>query len=337
MPPIVIDDFLPAHDYENLLAHVQAQPMHYGAKSNRNTDPHGHWSWKPIHDNQKNLADLTYSLPPMLGHTLTLIKRTFLDECAVIRCYANGYTYGTDGYFHTDSDRADEQTIILYMCDKWEMDWAGETIWGGSGYALPAPNRAVIIPSNINHAARAVSRKCNVLRTTLMYKTRPKRTQYFEHLSGWLVDQGALKLEHSGNGTLHDHLVRVFQLLYDRTGNVPVAYAGGLHSIYGTNVYQKQLRVPSPNTRGIVASQFSKEAESLAYLFSVLERPKTLEKPLERFTGDNRALLQMRHDQTMTVSEQQLKSLQLIETANLLDQFSDLASWPNLKSTWEAK
>lgn len=331
----VINDFLPADDYRKLLTFVQDQPMRYGSKSNGRTDPHGHWSWKPIHDNQKNLADLTGTLPDSLIVPWRLVReRANLPNTAVIRSYANGYTYGTDGYFHTDSDRHDERTIILYMCDTWENDWAGETVGeGGEFWCAPRPNRALIIPSNMPHAARAVSRKCNVLRTTLMFKTRPKRSQWFEHLSQWLVDRGALKFDHS-KGTLHDHLVRVFDLLMRRDGmTLEVAYAGGLHSIYGTNVYQKQLLVPTPNTRGVVASQFGKEAEALAYLFSVLNRPGCFERVLPH-KEDNWGL-EMRHDQTMTVSAIQLRSLQLIEAANLLDQDS-LSKWPNIKAVWEA-
>lgn len=342
----VIDDFLPADDYKNLLTYVQGQPMHYGSKSNGKTDPHGHWSWKPIHDNQKNLADLTYSLPDKLLVPWRYVKhRAGLGDVSVIRCYANGYTYGTDGYFHTDSDRTDEHTIIIYMCDKWEPDWAGETVAksaDGNYGCLPAPNRALIIPSNALHAARAVSRKCTVLRTTLMFKTRPRRSQEFEALSNFLVEKGALKLEHS-KGTLHDHLVRVFALLEARdsdTYQIPVSlrYGGGLHSIYGTNVYQKQLVVPSPNARGMVASQFGTEAEALAYLFSVIERPATLEKAagFVQFGPPAPYLLQMRHDQKMSVTPGQLQNLCLIECANLLDQDS-LHKWPNLKKLWEVK
>lgn len=334
-PPQVIDNFLPADSYKQLLAYVQGQPMRYGSKSNSKTDPHGHWSWKPIHDNQKNLADLTFTLPlVLLGAWKEVNQRIDGDtNRAVIRCYANGYTYGTDGYFHTDSDREDEKTIILYMCDRWEGDWAGETVWGTAGIAMPWPNRALILPSNAAHAARAVSRKCNVLRTTLMFKTRPRRDQGFERLSQWLVDRGALGMDHS-NGTLHDHLVRVYWLLIKKGLPIDLAYAGGLHSIYGTNAYAKQLVMPTPNTRGIVASQFGKEAEALAYLFSVLDRPRTLESAMG---FEQRAalpsLLRMRHDQEMSVAPNQLRNLAMIECANLLDQGS-LDKWPNLRRIW---
>ncbi len=336
--PAVIDDFLPADAYRELREYVQSQPMRYGAKSNSQTDPHGHWSWKPIHDNQKNLADLTLTLPPLLLRTFNRVKlhAALGQDPVVIRCYANGYTYGTDGYFHTDSDRHDEKTVILFMCEKWDPDWAGETVYGKpeDGAVLPYPNRALIIESNQPHAARAVSRKCTALRTTLMFKTRPRRSEGFERLSEWLVAKGALKFKHA-KGTLHDHLCRVFQLLYDRGhGGIDVFYAGGLHSIYGTNAYQSQLIVPTPITRGEVADRFGKEAESLAYLFSCVDRPGTLESPA--WSSPEESHLLMRHDQKMSVSKDQLRNLRLIECANLADQDSlTPEKWPVLHSIWK--
>jgi SM-20-related protein len=340
MKPTVIDDFLPAGDYARLRDYVLSQPMAYGSKSNNQTDPHGHWSWKPVHDQRQNLADLTATLPPLPREMWHKVNQKIweLNSAAIVRCYANGYTYGTDGYFHTDSQRADEHTIIIYICKDWLGDWAGETVfWDGHDEytsVLPRANRAVIAPSNMSHCARAVSRKCNVLRTTFMYKTRPKRSADFERLSAFLVEHGGLKQEHTA-GTLHDHLVRVFQLLEDKFKDMKakeLCFAGGLHSIYGTNVYQRQLLKPDAIGRSVVSSYFGQSAEALAFMFSLLDRPATLEKP---DLHDSR--LKLRYDHMVEVSPQMLRQLQLIECANLADQNS-LAKWPNLAKIWsEAK
>jgi SM-20-related protein len=335
--PTVIDNFLPDQVYDRLREHVQAQAMTYGAKSNSQTDPHGHWSWKPVHDNQKNLADLTGKLPPLLGDTWRQVCIGAADDWRtppkIIRCYANGYTYGTDGYFHTDSQRTDEQTFIIYICDDWFPDWAGETVMlddnieGGYRAVLPRPNRAVILPSRMLHAARAVSRKCTVLRTTFMFKTRPRRVENFERLSAFLVEHGALKHKHQ-EGTLHDHLCRVYQLLEDKKLGPATCYGGGIHSIYGTNAFKVKLLTPDAINRSTVAQYFGEEAEALAYMFSVLDRPKTLERP-------DGGILKLSYLHNVEVSGAMLKSLQLIEAANLLDQ-SSLANWPKLKGMWDA-
>lgn len=353
--PLVIDDFLEPEAYKRLRAYVLAQPMTYGSKSNSRTDPHGHWSWKPVHDQRQNLADLTETLPEELrGPWERIAARMPITDgpkdfvklwkgqalSAVIRCYANGYTYGTDGYFHTDSTRADEHTVILYMCETWDSDWAGETVWrcddlaGGWASVMPAPNRAVILPSNRLHCARAVSRKCTELRVTLMYKVRPRRSAEFEKLSQWLVAHGALKQSHS-EGTLHDHLVRVFALLEARKLPLAVCHAGGLHSIYGTNHYPRQLLAPTADIRSMVSSAFGYEAESLAYMFSVLDRPKTLGFDVIQAGPRDVYSLKLRYDQSMNVLPSMLHTLQLIEAANLADQNS-LHNWPNLKHLWES-
>jgi SM-20-related protein len=340
MTPKVIDNFLPPDVYDKLRKYVQAQPMKYGSKSNSQTDPHGHWSWKPINDSRHNLADLTNLLPPLLleAWNLAVGKWLMADPKipwpCVIRCYANGYTYGTDGYFHTDSVRADEQTVIIYICDKWNPDWAGETHWysqaGQQNSAIPWPNRALILPSHLLHCARSVSRKCTSLRLTLMYKVRSKRTSNFEKLSSFLVKHGALDHKHK-DGSLHDHLVRVYQLLEDKKLPESVCFGGGLHSIYGTNAYEGQmLDQSSPQSRGMVADTFGKEAESMAYVFSALDRPRTLE-----FPGDGNAVL-MRFNGGFNASDAMLRNLQLIEAANLLDQKS-LDKWPNLKKVWDGQ
>lgn len=176
--PIVIDNFLPDADYARLREYVQSQPMKYGSKSNSKTDPHGHWSWKPVHDNRANLADLASRLPNEL-----------------------------------------------------------------------AP-------------AWAVVRKLTIL-----------------GMDPVLMKLGALDRKHT-TGTLHDHLVRVFQLLEGRRLSHAVCFGGGLHSIYGTNVYQEKL-VDGANggNRAAIATAFGQQAEALAYLFSVLNRPKTLNEP----------------------------------------------------------
>jgi hypothetical protein len=208
----------------------------------------------------------------------------------------------------------------------------------GSGYGqkgwglcsvLPQPNRALILPSNMLHAARSVSRKCTDLRTTLMFKTRSRRSATFEKLSHFLVAHGALKHKH-GKGYLHDHLMRVSNLLESKQTTPALICGGGLHSIYGTNAFHQQMISPSPDNRAMVATEFGKEAEALAYAFSVLDRPKTL----DRQHGPDPVTVELRYSQQTKITASMLRNLQLIECANLADQGS-LDKWPYLKKLWE--
>jgi len=107
----------------------------------------------------RQLAD---ALPP--GHRL-------------IRCYANGHTYGSDGTLHTDTGLANTYTTVYYPHEEWEPNWGGETVFFDRARSdilasvFPRPNRAVIFDGRIPHVARGVSRTCPVLRVTLMFKT----------------------------------------------------------------------------------------------------------------------------------------------------------------------
>jgi hypothetical protein len=118
------------------------------------------------------------------------------------------------------------------------------------------------------------------------------------------------------------------------------AYGGGLHSIYGTNALQRQLLSPSPDSRAKVAGAFGKQAEQLAYNFSLLDRPRCLDNAAS-FRGEPEAwkpgrvfTLAMRYGNDWLAPAHWVRELCLIEAANLLDQDS-LDKWPRLKALWE--
>jgi len=98
----------------------------------------------------------------------------------------------------------------------------------------------VIFPSHMQHVARGISRCCPVTRRTLIFKTRPARSPDFERLSAFLYQAGATDLNHT-KGSLHDHLMRTFQLLEDKKLPPKVCLAGGLHSVLGTKSYKQAL------------------------------------------------------------------------------------------------
>lgn len=341
----VIDNALPADLYARLLAESAALPWSYGSKSNSRTDEHGHWSHKPLHDKRENLADLFSMLKP--GNLADAWHQVYqhLKPSAppfgmrLVRCYYNGYTYGTDGYFHVDSKRGGELTAILYLVPEWQQDWAGETVWrsndiceGGIKAVLPAPNRLLILPSNIAHCARAVSRKCPALRAVLVFKARPGRPHGFENLSAWLARAGALTLPHQ-EGSLHDHLMRCYQLCADKNLPDHVRIAAGLHSIYGTRAYPHRLFDTSHKVRADLARLWGEAVENLAYLFSILDRPRCLAEPISLVPS---ARLKTSHTGYIDISERELEALRWIECANLADQ-GQLQKWPLLRGLWDGR
>ncbi|HEY2859630.1 MAG TPA: 2OG-Fe(II) oxygenase [Terracidiphilus sp.] len=333
----VLDDFLPPDLYQNLEWAVANEPLSYGIRSNSRTDPHGHWSRRFVAAGHSNLADVEYLLEGIeefaaLHAAWHFIQHTRLKDGVLLRCYLNGYTYGTDGYFHSDSIRPDEQTVILFMNPKWDPDWAGEMVFLDEHReiirsVLPRRNRAVIFPSHLLHAGRGVSRKCVVLRQTLVFKARKRRSDKFEKLSLFLRQNGATALGHR-DGSLHDHLARTFALLEACGFDNEVCFGGGLHAIYGTNTFTQALLTPVSSA---LVKTFGESVDRLVRLFSGLDRPGTLESPRE--LEPDTALVERRDGQTLRLPRKMFDKLRKIECANLHDQ-QLLASQPHLLKLW---
>jgi SM-20-related protein len=103
----------------------------------------------------------------------------------LVRIYVNGYTYGTEGYVHKDNPRDPPEgwqweTILVYCNPRWNMQWAGETIFFGKNYkdilysSAPVPKRITIFNGSLLHVGRSSSRACPVMRKTLACKTLKK-------------------------------------------------------------------------------------------------------------------------------------------------------------------
>jgi SM-20-related protein len=336
---IVIDDFLPQPAYDSLARLISAQPLAYGSRSNFKTDPHGHWSRDFVAAGPHNLADVADLLAAdeavaPVDAAWRFLRDTRLPDSVLVRCYLNGYTYGTDGYFHTDSQRPDEHTTILYINDYWEPDWAGESVFLGADgdiikAVLPRHNRAIIFPAGTPHAGRSVSRKCMVLRKTLIFKARQKRGNDFEKLSTFLRKAGAVSRVHE-MGSLHDHLVRTFSALEAKGRDRGVCFGGGLHAIYGTSEFKNGI-LP-PDAKADVVGEFGERAENLAYLFSMLRHPATLESPLA--LNAETAVVELTDGQTLELPRGTFDDLRQIECANLADQGA-LARHRTLNGLWK--
>jgi hypothetical protein len=98
----------------------------------------------------------------------------------LLRCYANAHTYGVEGYPHTDivdASQVDNYTAVVYLNPVWKKEWAGELVlFNAAGDTLcgilPKAGRAALIPGDIVHAARGVSRQCPAVRICVAFKSR---------------------------------------------------------------------------------------------------------------------------------------------------------------------
>lgn len=91
----------------------------------------------------------------------------------------------------------------------------------------------------------------------------------YPQILDFLLGRGADQLAHPG-GTLHEHLVRVAELLADWGADEALRAAGLCHACYGTDGYPQALL--SVSERPVLAALIGTRAESLVYLYGSCDR-----------------------------------------------------------------
>jgi SM-20-related protein len=183
----VFDDVLEPETQQKVGQFLNRPGWQFGWKSNKNTDSFSFWHKHfagNIHPDHAGIAGQQYQCADELARTAPLLhelwcrlKHDMLPSHQLVRCYANGAPYGSEGSLHTDSVAARTFTTIYYPHEKWDPDWGGETVFFNRQKTdilvsiYPKPNRLLVFPGTIPHVARGVARICPVLRVTLMFKT----------------------------------------------------------------------------------------------------------------------------------------------------------------------
>lgn len=305
---------------------IKRVPWKYGWASNRNIE-FTHWNHDFAGADSDNGIDRADRLSGPIQAAWDHLQKEYLGPQALLRCYTNSHTYGVEGYPHVDSKRTADHTIVIYMTPDWQRNWGGETVvYEGDRIVhaeLPQFNNAVIFPGAAWHCARSVTRICPAQRITLMFKfaahgVDPQR----ERIQTLLEQAGADKIKHK-NGKLINHLLRVYDSLKLHGHSDVIAAAGGLHSIFGTNIFTHQTLDVAQ--RQLVIDAIGEEATELVELFRDMNRPQTLETALK----NNTTIVEMRDGSQKTLTENQLNSICAIEAANLADQKS-LKKYPEI-------
>ena len=154
----------------------------------------------------------------------------------------------------------------------------------------------------------------------------------------FLHASSAFNTRHSGQVSLASHLLGTYGLLQLAGQAEAVCLAGGLHSIYGTNIFTRALlNSAGSGQRQRVRSLFGQQAEQLAFLFHSLNRPKGLEDPtvLALWNGHSPTSSAAAQQQSsVRLHDDELYALRLIEAANLVEQGGSLVRWPTIRSLW---
>lgn len=286
--------------------------MNFGWKSNINKSyDHGHWNTVLAAQPEKNgRVDVSRINPLFTSKNFISDSWREIQEVIgkrnLVRCYINGYTYGTDSYAHYDEHAlykeyseflGASETILIYLNDEWHHDYGGETVFFDENNeiklsVLPKLGRTVVFNSDILHAARPVTRMYGGLREVLVFKTSKYTEDGKEDLFQMLFKKYS-GVQHSG-GTLFEHLVGTYKLLKEIGCANDICLAGLLHSCMGTESFQPDYH-------------FTKE-QIIEYtneqVYSFVERFGKTKNRIETFSKYN--------DHTML----------LIEWANLKDQAS---------------
>lgn len=277
-------------NYENEITEVRKKyvehfGLRYGWGSNKNLPfDQGHWNrpilkrsnWFPL-----DMSDHPNFIvgDPEASAIWDAINNQLGGGRAVVRAYINGYTYGTDGYVHQDDsdtfrkygEDGISETVIVYLNDKWNINWAGETVvFDGKqeiGKAvIPKKNRCFVFDSHLWHAGRAVSRACTELRSVLVYKTA-KKDMYEHPAARYILDNSVVSHSGSPTGNLFGHLWNVMRLLETNKFDFDTCAAALFHSAYGNQHFAKGV----VQDRDHVKSLIGERAERLAWEFCQLK------------------------------------------------------------------
>lgn len=177
---IVYDDVLDPDELNDIVHFFEKVEWKYGEKSIKYmwTETLPHWTkyFYLAPENEGVPKNEVFFSDPCINSLYSKIKELVSPGANLLRCYANGHTYGDDANIHYDDSRTDTTTFIFYPMKEWNVDWGGSTIfWDRVNREIvksvvPKPNRFVVFDSKIWHGASALTRYCKKLRITLMFK-----------------------------------------------------------------------------------------------------------------------------------------------------------------------
>lgn len=178
----VHDDLLPEGLQHEVQTYLVNAPWQFGSVSSTMSKSYPYW-YRHFGGfsagNSDDCAEEVRATAPVIANVWDHVSEHVVPGHKLVRCYANGYPYGTEGTTHRDSNNPTDLTVMLYANHAWDVGWAGETMFFTMrppldvvAAVMPKPNRMVVFSGCVPHVARAISRLCPMLRITLMFKTQ---------------------------------------------------------------------------------------------------------------------------------------------------------------------
>jgi len=183
----IFDNLLPPDDQAALWRYLNEPGWAYGGFSASGSDAdryfYKHFAGY-VKDGQEALspADIEEALireAPLIGAIWRSLQAGPFKGHALSRCYANAMGGGVEGSVHLDSNIPTHLTAIYYPHLAWNPNFGGETLLFNAAAdeviaaIYPKPNRLAVFSGTIPHVARPISKRCQDLRITLMFKSMP--------------------------------------------------------------------------------------------------------------------------------------------------------------------
>lgn len=125
-------------------------------------EPYRHWASYPEYEEYyKNIFSC-------------LNESVEYSNLSVDRVIVNMYNHGDSSWLHRDTTDSKGVTVLLFMNEYWDNNWGGDFIIEKNNkiaYATyPTPGKYVAFRSNLNHAARPVSREAQFPRMAVAFQ-----------------------------------------------------------------------------------------------------------------------------------------------------------------------
>ncbi len=165
----VYDDLIPQAPLLKLWAALKGAGYTRSEIARPDTADYRHWATEIALD---ALQTMPFFAPTMIA----LADFMPTQRYRAYRSYVNVAHYGDMLFSHTDAHPgAGELTALWYICDHWDHEWGGETMFYDDtrdvrAAVTPRPGRLAIFDGELLHAGRPPNRNCYVPRYTLALK-----------------------------------------------------------------------------------------------------------------------------------------------------------------------
>lgn len=165
----VYDGLLPEQELLTLWSVLSRAGFTRTEVARPDTADHKHWATE--------IPVASLQTMPFLAPTLAAMRQFApSQDYRAYRSYVNVAHYGDMLFTHTDClPGAGEITALWYVCDRWDHEWGGETVFFDASKDVraavsPKPGRLALFDGDLLHAGRPPNRICYAPRYTLALK-----------------------------------------------------------------------------------------------------------------------------------------------------------------------